>query len=210
MNLELPLKTQNVRSFNMSENGLVSMRKKVMEDDDIIMLTNVQLGGNKTAVEREFLFGGKNPYEIYTNSTVNDAKGVLIATKIKANIQVIDIRKDEDDRVLILKTVIGNETITLGCLYDDNRNNTNALQKVDEFLTSMDVKHGLIIGGDYNVITNRELDQIGYENQHLRTKAVKYLADWDEKGTLQEKAQKRKRCNLRARHRKRQAKPKTW
>ena len=188
MNLELSLKTQNVRSFNMSENGLVSMRKKVqaavMEDDDIIMLTNVQLGGNKTAVEREFLFGGKNPYEIYTNSTVNDARGVLIATKIKANIQVIDIRKDEDDRVLILKTVIGNETITLGCLYDDNRNNTNALQKVDEFLTAMDVKHGLIIGGDYNVIVNRELDQIGYENQHLRTKAVKYLTEWDEKGTL--------------------------
>ena len=106
MNLELSLKTQNVRSFNMSENGLVSMREKVqaavMEDDDIIMLTNVQLGGNKTAVEREFLFGGKNPYEIYTNSTVNDARGVLIATKIKANIQVINIRKDEDDRVLIL------------------------------------------------------------------------------------------------------------
>ena len=42
MNLELSLKTQNVRSFNMSENGLVSMRKKVkaalIEDDDIIML----------------------------------------------------------------------------------------------------------------------------------------------------------------------------
>ena len=43
MNLELSLKTQNVRSSNMSENGLVSMRKKVkaamMEDDDVIMLT---------------------------------------------------------------------------------------------------------------------------------------------------------------------------
>ena len=68
MNLELSLKTQNVRSFNMSENGLVSMRKKVkavlMEDDDVIMLTNMQLGTNKTAVEREFLFGGKNHYEI--------------------------------------------------------------------------------------------------------------------------------------------------
>ena len=138
MNLELSLKTQNIRSFNMSENGLVSMRKKVkaavLEDDDIIMLTNVQLGANRRAVEKEFLFGGKNPYEIYTNSTATDARGVLIATKIKANIQVIDIRKDDDDRVLMLKTIIGNETITLGCLYDDNRNNTKALQKVDEFL----------------------------------------------------------------------------
>ena len=188
MNLELSLKTQNVRSFNTSENGLVSMRKKVkaalMEDDDVIMLTNVQLGTNKMAVEREFLFGGKNPYEIYTNSKASDARGVLIATKIKSNIQVIDTSKDDDDRILILKTVIGNETITLGCIYDDNRNNTKALQKVDEFLTAMGVKHGIVMGGDYNVIVNKELDQIGYENHHLRTKAVKYLLDWDEKGTL--------------------------
>ena len=34
------------------------------------------------------------------------------------------------------------------------------------------------------LIVNKELDQIGYENQHLRTKAVKYLINWDEKGTL--------------------------
>ena len=65
MNLELSLKTQNVRSFNMSENGLASMRKKVkaalLEEDDVIMLTNVQLGTNKMVVEREFLFAGKKP-----------------------------------------------------------------------------------------------------------------------------------------------------
>ena len=106
-----------------------------MEDDDVIMLTNVQLGTNKMAVEKEYLFGGKSPYEIYTNSKASNARGVLIATKIKANIQVIDTRKDDDDRILILKTVIGNETITLGCIYDDNRNK----QKIDELLTAMDV-----------------------------------------------------------------------
>ena len=122
MNLELSLKTQNARSFNMSENGLVSMKKKgkaaIMEDDDVIMLTNVQLGTNKLMVEREFLFGGKNPYKIYTNSKASYARGVLIAIKIKANIQVIDTKKDDDDRILILKTVVGNETITLGCIYE--------------------------------------------------------------------------------------------
>ena len=56
--------------------------------------------------------------------------------------------------------------------------------KIDELLMKLDVKQGIIIGGDYNVIVNKELDQIGYENQHLRTKAVKHLNDWDEKGTL--------------------------
>ena len=112
-------------------------------------------------VEREFLFGGKNPYKIYTNSKASDARGVLIAIKIKANIQVIDTKKDDDDRILILKTVVGNETIMLGCIYDDNRNNTKALVKIDELLTAMDVKQGIIIGGDYNVILSKELDQLG-------------------------------------------------
>ena len=98
----------------------------------------------------------KKPYEICTNSKASDARGVLIAIKIKANIQVIETKKDDDDRILILKTIIGNETLTLGCLYDDNRNNTKAL----EVLNAMDAKQGIIIGGDYNVFINKELDHI--------------------------------------------------
>ena len=47
MNLEISLKTQNVRSFNLSENGLYSMKKKVQavmfEGDDILCLTNTQV-----------------------------------------------------------------------------------------------------------------------------------------------------------------------
>ena len=39
LNLEISLKTQNVRSFNLSENGLYSMKKKVQavmfEGDDM-------------------------------------------------------------------------------------------------------------------------------------------------------------------------------
>ena len=89
MNLDISLKCQNTRSFNLSESGLTSMRKKVkaamMEEDDIIMLTNVQLGRNLNAVKREFLIGGSCPYEIYTNSRSAEAKGVMIALKIKAN-----------------------------------------------------------------------------------------------------------------------------
>ena len=110
MNLDATFKIQNIRSFNLSETGLSSMRKKVkaalLEEDDIVMLTNVQIGQNRRTIEREFLFGGKTPYEIYTNSKSSEAKGVLIAIKIKANIQVLDVRKDEEDRILIQKTLI--------------------------------------------------------------------------------------------------------
>ena len=65
MNLEISLKTQNVRSFNLSENGLYSMKKKVQavmfEGDDILCLTNTQIGRNRRVIEREFLLGGATP-----------------------------------------------------------------------------------------------------------------------------------------------------
>ena len=188
MNLELSLKTQNVRSFNLSENGLSSMKTKIkatmLEGDDILLLTNTQIGRNRRIIEKEFLIGGENPYVIYTNSSASDARGVLIAIKLQADIQVIDTAKDDEDRILILKIAKGNETLTIGCVYDDNRNNTRTLTKIEELLDRLDAKQGLIIAGDYNVIINEDLDQFGYENHHHRTRAVKVHKDWEKSGSL--------------------------
>ena len=72
MNLEISLKTQNVRSFNLSENGLCSMKTKIkatmLEGDEILLLTNTQIGRNRHIIEKEFLIGGEDPYEIYTRA----------------------------------------------------------------------------------------------------------------------------------------------
>jgi hypothetical protein len=89
--LEISLKTQSVRSFNLSETGLCSMRTKIKvtmpEGDNILLLTNTQIGRNRRVIEKEFLIGGDNPYKIFTNSGASDARGVLIAIRIQANIQ---------------------------------------------------------------------------------------------------------------------------
>ena len=79
MNLELSLKTKNVRSFNLSETGLCSMRTKIkatmLEGDDILLLTNTQIGRNRRVIEKEFLLRGDNPYEIFTNSGARQHTG---------------------------------------------------------------------------------------------------------------------------------------
>ena len=164
------------------------MRTKIkatmLEGDDILLLTNTQIGRNRRVIEKEFLIGGDNPYEIFTNSGASDARGVLIAIRIQANIQVVDMAKDDEDRILILKVVKGNETLTIGCIYDDNRNNTRTLSKIEELLDRLDARQGLIIAGDYNVIVNETLDQYGYDNNHHRTKAVKMHTEWEKSGTL--------------------------
>jgi hypothetical protein len=188
MNLELSLKTQNIRSFNFSETGLTSMRTKVkaaiLESDDVIILTNVQIGKNRRVLEREFLLGGKTPYEIFTNSNASESRGVLIAVKIRSNIKIIDTAKDDEDRLLLIKAVVGNETVTIGGIYDDNRNNIKTLLKLEELIDSIDGRQGLIMGGDYNVILDQKLDQFGYDTPHARTKAVAKLKEWEESKTL--------------------------
>ena len=71
MNLELSLKTQNVRSLNLSETGLTSMRTKIkaafFEGDNIICLAKVQIGKNLRVIEKEFLLGGSTSYKIFIN-----------------------------------------------------------------------------------------------------------------------------------------------
>ena len=77
----------------------------MLEGDDILLLTNTQIGRNRRVIEKEFLIGGDNPYEIFTNSSTIDARGVLIAIRIQANIQVFDMAKDDEDRILIIKVM---------------------------------------------------------------------------------------------------------
>ena len=63
-------------------------------------------------------------------------------------------------------------------------NNTRTLTKLEELLYKIDGRQGLVIGGDYNVIVNHQLDQHGYDTPHLRTKAVKHHNEWEASGTL--------------------------
>ena len=135
----------------------------ILEGDNIICLTNMQVGKNRKVIEKEFLLGGTTPYEMFINSNASDARGVMIAVKIRANIQIVDRAKDDEDRIILIKAVVGNKTITVGCIYDDNKNNTKTLTKLEELLDKIDGRQGLVIGGDYNVMINPQLYQHGLD-----------------------------------------------
>ena len=72
----------------------------------------------------------------------------MIAVKIRANIQIVDTAKDDEDRIILIKALVGNETITMGCIYDDIKNNTKTLTKLEELLETINGRQGLVIGGD--------------------------------------------------------------
>ena len=123
MNLNFSCKTQNIRSFYFSSNIPNFCKRKVnaltIEQDDIIMVSNTQIGINRKILEDAFWFKG---FKILTNSTSNAAKGVLIALRIAKDIKFIEVDRDEDNRILIVKTLIEGEEISAAALYDTNLN----------------------------------------------------------------------------------------
>ena len=61
MNISLTMKTQNVRSFNLSsQDGFFKNKTKAvtLEQDDIILLTNTQVGDKSHMLMKEFNIEG--------------------------------------------------------------------------------------------------------------------------------------------------------
>ena len=153
MNISLSIKTQNVRSFNLSDKNDYKTTAKIdaclAEVDDIILLSNVQIGNNLTKINKKFNSKG---YEIFSNSKSNTSAGVAIALRIAKDMKILSITKDDDDRILLIKLMIEEEIITVVAFYDTNVNTSQYLEKIDSLLEQQNITNGYIIGGDFNVI----------------------------------------------------------
>ena len=130
-------------------------------------------------VQREFMTCKNGPYITYFNSNSSRAAGVGIAIKLGAKVEVLDIEKDNHDRILILKTMTDNELITLVAFYDTNENKDTHLVNIENLLKRMDISQGTIIGADFNNFSDNIRDQRGHQARpHYRTKATLKHAQW--------------------------------
>ena len=92
---------------------------------------------------------------------------------MSADIEILDTAKDTKDRILILKTMMDNEIITLVSFYDTNENKDCHLNKIEDLLTQIDARQGIIKGSDFNNYTDNFRDQKGNQlKPHYRTKAT--------------------------------------
>ena len=168
MNITSSFKIQNVRSLNLNSNIDITRKKNnalTHESDDVIFIINAQIGQHKL--------------DTYFNSNSSRAAGVGIAIKLTSDIQVLDSERDTDDRILILKTMIENELITLVSFYDTNDNKDSHLKGIETLLRKIDSSQGIIIGSDWNNFTDRIRDQRGNQAKpHYRTKATLVHMDW--------------------------------
>ncbi len=89
--------------------------------------------------------------------------------------------------MLILKTMIEDETITLVSFYDTNENKDVHLKQIEDLLYQLDVSQGVIIGADFNNFTDNLRDQKGNAAKpHYRTKATKHHTDWKNEHKFQD------------------------
>ena len=106
---------------------------------------------------------------------------------MNADIDVLDIVKDDNDRIIILKTMIEHDIITLVSFYDTNENKDNHLKNIDTLLTQIDSRQGIIIGADFNNFTDNIKDQKGNQARpHYRTKATIVHNEWKTNHTYQD------------------------
>ena len=110
------------------------------------------MGDKANILMKEFNLEG---YELLNNSTHNNMKGVSIALEITKDIKVMDASTDKEERIIAL-------TLTVVALYDANTNTDCHLVEIERILEDIEANNGIIVGRDFNTLTNEQWGQKEY------------------------------------------------
>jgi len=122
----IKIKSQNIRSFNVSTFGDVTKKKlfyTIRGNYDVIFLSDTRLNsGVKPGplLELKKLVKTKG-YTMYANSTTS-SRGVCILIREKLNLEILADVGDLAGNFLLLKVKIRNNNVVLGSIYGPNRN----------------------------------------------------------------------------------------
>ena len=95
----------------------------------------------------------------YFSSGDERSRGVAILVKRGLNFQCQKIECDNQGRYVIIDCAIGGLELTLGCVYGPNTDNTGTFENVFSSLSGFK-NNCTVIGGDFNVWFNAELDKL--------------------------------------------------
>ena len=111
-------------------------------------------------------WGGK---VIWSNGTTN-SKGVAIAFTRNLKISVVNILPDKDGRYLFAEIALKQKMLCLANIFGPN--NDNPVYFLNFFNDHNNFSlYDTILGGDFNIILNNDLDKIGSASQHSNYKA---------------------------------------
>ena len=157
MTIHTPFKTLNFDIVMLQENHSDSGREKVWAAE----------------------WGGK----AYFSSGDERSRGVAILFKRGLSVQVNKVEHDIQGRYILIDCTIFDLDVTLGCVYGPNIDNVGTFEKM--FSSLREFKNNCtILGGNFNVWFNAELDKLSYahmvqNNWRCKRLISQYMADHD-------------------------------
>ena len=101
-------------------------------------------------------------FECFYSSHNSQSRGVAILINNIFEFKLINQETDEDGNLLILNTEINSQKITLINIYAPNRDNPKFFINLKNRI--LNCENPCIIGGDFNLVINPELDSYNYVN----------------------------------------------
>jgi len=156
---KLNLNSLNVRGINNEKKRKLIFQWLKQQYPGIILLQETH-----STSSDEALWAKEWGNEIIYSHGTNNSRGVAILVWSKHNYNISNVVRDNDGRFLLIELEINEEKYVIINLYAPTKNQTIA-QK--EFYALLDDKlkeytsHNIIIGGDFNVCMNPEVDKYG-------------------------------------------------
>ena len=122
---------------------------------DVIFLQETHCATNRQKFwKREW--GGRM---LFSEGETN-ARGVITMFDRNLNVEIVEVNKDKNGRVLDIKVKIANQLIRLVIIYGPNQDQPDFFSELLTNLRNAAEDH-VVIGGDFNVIIDPKLDRRG-------------------------------------------------
>ena len=180
----------DVQIYSLNCNGLGDEHKRVAVFDKLntkyngIFLFQETHSSQETELKWIRQWGSKHMY--FSHGTTNQ-RGVAIGISKNYDIDIKDIKHDNDGRYIVLVVERYNVSYTIGNIYAPTRNSETDQQIILEaFVKTVDeslVDH-CILGGDYNLYLNPNLDKLddmpdSNDNPGYRNDLLSYLETYN-------------------------------
>ena len=175
-----------ILSFNPNSIEKNPKRERVLKylkkkEADVILLSDTRLSKEAETLVKEEWSG-----QAYFASFTSQARGVAILISKDSPIKVCEdsIIRDKSGNMIVLNCEYENSTITLGCIYGPNNDNPDFYEEVlfPSVGRLQENSSFTIIGGDWNITLDQNLDTYGYNtvnNINAKEKVLEKISDYN-------------------------------
>ena len=173
---ELKVGSWNVRGVRTGE----KLRRLAVEllnfDLDIVVLCDTRLNGGAINDLKNFL----PEYNFYNNYLDEARRGVSIGFRSSLDIQILDVKKDNEGNFILIRTRYCGKFIIFGGLYGPNVDTPRFYEDLFAEMHSMGQSE-LLLMGDFNLVLNQNMDTTGYlreNNINARQTLLDFIANF--------------------------------